>query len=103
MIHMTKGEMQLLHYPRLDTVLMVEEAIREAGNYRTRMELWRGLPRKVQYQTFKTILDYLLDSKKILITKDGKIMWVLADSPKAARLLRTGVRFDARAADHQGV
>jgi hypothetical protein len=92
---MTKGEMQLLHYPRLDTVLMVEDAIKTADDYPSRMELWRSLPKKVQYQTFKVILGYLLDSRKIIITKDAKLMWVLADSLKSEKMLKESVPFHA--------
>ncbi len=92
---MTKGQTQLLHYPRLDTVLMVEDAIKNSKDYPARMELWRALPRQVQYQTYSVILDYLSASRKIIFTKGGKIMWVFADNPKAAKLLERGVRFHA--------
>ncbi len=85
----------VLHYPRLDTVLMVEDAIRSSKNYHTRMTLWRSLPRKVQYQTFGCILSYLQDSKKIVLTRDGKIVWVFADSVKAKRLIARSVRAHA--------
>ena len=100
---MTKGETRLLHYPRLDTVLRVEDAIKTADDYPTRMELWRSLEKKIQYQTFKVILDYLLDSRKIIITKDARIMWVFADHPKTQKMLRESVPFHAGDSDHQGV
>jgi len=80
----------ILHYPRLDTVLMVEEKIKRAPEYPTRMKLWRSLPRKVQYQTFQLILDYLRKSNKIFVTRDGAIMWTLADSPRAKDMLEWG-------------
>ncbi len=64
----------ILHYPRLDTVLMVEETIQNLEDYPTKMQLWKALPKKVQYQTFKVILDYLEKSGKIIFYKD-KIMW----------------------------
>lgn len=85
------GKTQVLHYPRLDTVLMVEDKIKQAKEYKTRMELWNSLPRQVQYQTFKMILDYLEGSNKIIFTKDGKIVWVFADSSKAKKLLAESV------------
>lgn len=85
----------VLHYPRLDTVLMVEDAIKNAKNYLTRMSLWRALPRRVQYQTFGTILSYLQDSRKIILAKDGRIVWVFADSAKAKRLIARSVRAHA--------
>lgn len=85
----------VLHYPRLDTVLMVEDAIKNARSYLTRMSLWRSLPRKVQYQTFSTILSYLEDSRKLIIARDGRIVWVFADSAKARKLIARRVRAHA--------
>jgi len=66
----------ILRYPRLDTVLMVEEAIQKAKEYPTKAELLRRLPKKIMYQTFNTIIDYLEYSGKIYIDKDGAIVWI---------------------------
>lgn len=66
----------ILHYPQLDTVLMVEEFIRKhSGEYRKR-NLWESLPRKMMYQTFCVIFDYLLYSNKIALDKERKIAWI---------------------------
>ena len=67
---------QVLRYPRLDTVLMVERAIKKYdGTFRKRA-LWEKLPKKMMYQTFCVIIDYLLYSRKISIDKEGKIGWI---------------------------
>ena len=84
---------EVLHYPRLDTVLMVEDAIKKAKEYPTRVALWRSLPKKMQYQTFQLILSYLQESNKIFVTKEGRIMWTFADSLKAKRLLAGSVPY----------
>jgi len=74
---MTKAVQQVLHYPRLDTVIMVEETIKKAKTYPTKAELLKHLPKKMMYQTFLLILDYLEKSNKILIDKkDGAIIWI---------------------------
>jgi len=76
---MTKARavQEVLHYPRLDTVLMVEEAIKKAKEYPTKAELLRSLPKKIMYPTFLLILDYLEKSKKIYVDKkDGRIVWI---------------------------
>jgi len=83
----------VLHYPRLDTVLMVEDAIKKANEYPTKTQLWRSLPKGVQYQTLQLILSYLQESNKIFITKEGKIMWVLAENPAARKLIKESVRY----------
>jgi hypothetical protein len=67
--------LQILHYPRLDTVLMVEETIKKMRTYPSKRQLWLALSKKIMYQTFKIILDYLEASGKIMICKDGKIIW----------------------------
>ena len=66
---------QMLHYPRLDTILMVEEAIKKAKEYPSKRKLWISLKKKVMYQTFNVILSYLEESGKIMI-KDGSIIWI---------------------------
>jgi len=71
-----KQETKLLRSPRLDTVLMVEQSIqRHDGEYRKK-KLWEKLPKKMMYQTFCVVIDYLLYSRKISIDKAGKIGWI---------------------------
>src|SRR3989344_7470611 len=66
----------ILRFPRLDTVLMVEEFIKENdGEYKKRV-LWENLPKKTMYQTFCVIIDYLLYSRKISIDAEGKFGWI---------------------------
>ena len=81
----------LLHSPNLDTVLMVERAVKESDEYPTKMQLWRSLPKKMQYQTFMVVLKYLEASSKIMFDGHGHIIWVAADNPKLRELLSTGV------------
>lgn len=66
----------ILHYPQLNTVLMVEEFIRENSGEYKKKSLWENLPRKTMYQTFCVIFDYLLDSSKIALDREGKIAWI---------------------------
>ena len=49
------------------------------------------MPKRVQYQTFNRIIDYLLGSNKIILN-DHEIVWVFPDNPKLRRLLRTSRR-----------
>jgi hypothetical protein len=74
---MTRAVQEVLHYPRLDTVIMVEETIKRAKEYQTKAELLRSLPKKVMYPTFLLILDYLEKSNKVYMDKkDGRIVWI---------------------------
>ncbi|MEA3330051.1 MAG: hypothetical protein U9Q06_04885 [Nanoarchaeota archaeon] len=69
------GKNQILHYPRLDTIMMVEETIKKLDFYPTKSELWKKLPKKVMHQTFNLIIDYLNEIGKIYIDKEGVIIW----------------------------
>lgn len=82
---------KILHEPQLDTILMVENAIREAKTYPTRRELLKSLLKQIQYQTFNRILEYLQSSNKIVF--DGRrIIWVFAENPKLRGLLEGSVK-----------
>ena len=68
----------VLRFPRLDTVLMVEKAIRKAKTDLTARQIWKKLPKKVMWQTYLTILDYLEYSGKIIIDDDNCPIWTWA-------------------------
>ncbi|MFH0969979.1 MAG: hypothetical protein V1776_00785 [Candidatus Diapherotrites archaeon] len=73
-------------YPRLDTVLMIEETLRKAGGDYTVRQLWQKLPKKVMWQTYLTVLDYLEHSNKIMFDKQGNHpFWVKLDGPLLER------------------
>ncbi len=74
----------LARSPTLDTVLMVEETIEKYSSEFNRTQLWKKLPRKVMWQTYLIVLDYLLESNKIIVDpKDGIIIWIW--NPKRIR------------------
>jgi len=66
----------VLRYPRLDTVLMVEKFIQNHDGDFKKRKLWESLPKKMMYQTFCVIIDYLLYSHKISIDIEGKVGWI---------------------------
>jgi hypothetical protein len=66
----------ILRYPRLDTVLMVEDFIKEHNGEFKKRKLWESLPKKMMYQTFNLIIKYLLYSKKVSIDAQEKIGWI---------------------------
>lgn len=65
----------ILHSPTLDSVLMVEKSIQKHSQEYGKYQLWKKLPKKMMYQTFQVILDYLEQSGKIMIDKDGCVIW----------------------------
>ncbi|RJQ15874.1 hypothetical protein C4573_07015 [Candidatus Woesearchaeota archaeon] len=67
---------KIIHYPQLDTVLMVEQFItKHSGTYKKKY-LWEHLPKKMMYQTFCVVFDYLHASGKIAQDREGKIAWI---------------------------
>lgn len=65
-----------LRYPRLDTVLMVERFIQKHDGEFKKKQLWGHLPKRMMYQTFCVVVDYLLYSGKISVDAEGKIGWI---------------------------
>lgn len=80
---------KLAHSPTLDTVQMVEDAIREAKQVMSVAELKRRLPRKVNHNTLKVILAYLQKSGKIEFTPDG-FVWTFMPKEDIAAILSKG-------------
>ena len=91
MVSQLEKPAKVLHEPQLDTILMVEKAIIEAEEYPTRMQLWRSLPKKMQYQTFQRILAYLEASGKITFNTT-KILYTGVNNPKLEALIKSSVR-----------
>lgn len=76
----------LARSPTLGTVLMVERTIEKYSGEFNRTELWKNLPKKVMWQTYLIILDYLKQSNKIIIeSRENKIIWIW--SPQMVRKL----------------
>ena len=81
---------KLKHSPTLNTVLMVEKTLKEAGELIALAELKRRLPRKVMHQTLLQILDYLQVSGKIIIGTKG-ILWVFTERKELEELIKRGL------------
>jgi len=71
--------------PTLDTVLMVEKTIEKYSGEFNRTELWKKLPRKVMWQTYLIILDYLENINKIGFDRNGTIAYLW--NPKLLKIL----------------
>lgn len=80
----------LLHSPTLGSVIMVEKTIKKYSQELGKYQLWKKLPKKMMYQTYSLILKYLQSSGKILIDKDGCIMWTY-DPEGINKLIKKGL------------
>lgn len=84
--------MQVLHYPRLDTILSVERLLKNAENPISKNEVDRRLEKQIMRATLNVILKYLDDSGKIAQLKEG-IIWIYKEdiSKKLKHKLDSGV------------
>ncbi len=83
-------QMQVMHSPRLATVLMVEETIKQAKEVLKIAELKRRLPKQVMHSTLLQILDYLQESGKILLTTKG-VLWIYRPPTELEKLKKGGL------------
>ena len=79
----TKKSNPLARSPTLDTVIMVEKVIERYSGEHNKTQLWKILPKKVMWQTYLVILDYLQSINKIAIDPEDKIGYIW--SPEAAQ------------------
>lgn len=82
---------KFLHSPTLNTVIMVEDAIKDWYNSEISIpQLKKVLPKQVNHTTLVSILEYLEASNKIAVGLRG-IVWIQNDSPKMRKALREGI------------
>jgi len=62
--------------PTLQTVLMVEKFIKENSGEYKKTELFNKLPKKVMWQTFQVIMEYLENSLRIVYDKEGYVVYI---------------------------
>jgi len=81
-------KMEIIHYPNLKTVLMVEEILKKSSTLLTREQLKSKLPTKVMHQTLNIIL--LGGQRQDMDGRKG-ILWIYNPSPKLDKAIREGV------------
>ena len=62
--------------PTLQTVLMVEKFIDENSGEFRKTELFNNLPKKVMWQTFQVIMEYLESTLRIVYDLDGYVIYI---------------------------
>ena len=79
--------------PTLNTLMMVENTLKDVKDHLSAAELKKRLPKQVNHYTLRKILDYLEESRKIAVSMKG-IKWIhdplhrvsQSDSTKASEL-----------------
>ncbi len=89
---MIKQVQVLKHSPTLNTVIMVENALKNMDESVVSVaELKRKLPKQVNHNTLKVILEYLEESNKIAATMKG-ITWIHNTNQKLKKAVEKGLR-----------
>ena len=79
------------HSPTLNTVFMVEETLKNMGESVISVaELKRKLPKQINHNTLKLILEYLEESNKIAVTMKG-ITWIHNANPNIRKAIKEGL------------
>ncbi len=80
---------EIIHYPTLKTVLMVESILKNADTALTKKEIKEKLPRGIMHQTLNLILEYMESRGMIAFTNKG-IVWIYNPSPKLQVAIEKG-------------
>ena len=82
-----KRKDKVLRYPNLNTVLMVEDFLKEHRDMPMKLsELKKRLPKQVMHQTIKIILEYLWKSGKIIYGPKG-IQWIYSEPEHLRKMM----------------
>lgn len=81
---------RLEHSPTLNTVIMVEEALKNSNESVLKIsQLKKLLPKQVNHNTLKAILEYFERTNKIAVSLKG-ITWIQNDSPYLKKIIEKG-------------
>ena len=73
---MLKSKNPFVRSPTLQTVLMVEKFIDENSGEYKKTDLFKNLPKKVMWQTFQVIMEYLEGIHKIVYDREGYVVYI---------------------------
>jgi hypothetical protein len=80
------------HSPTLNTVIMVEEVLKTMDeSVITIAELKRRLPKQINHNMLKIVLEYLEESNKIAVTLKG-ITWIHNTNKNLEKAITQGLR-----------
>ncbi len=81
---------EIIHYPNLKTVLMVEKVLKDAELTLTREEIKKRLPAQIMHQTLNVILEYL-EQRGLILDGHKGVLWTHNDNPKLKEAIRRGM------------
>jgi len=85
------SDFMILDNPNYKDYSIVRDKIIKAKDYPTKISLYKSLSKNVSKSKFDKIILHLFETHKIIKTKDRKIMWIRADSPKLSKFVSESV------------
>lgn len=88
---LSRKSRKIYRYPNLNTVLMVEDFLKQNRDIPIKIsEIRKKLPKQIMYQTLKIILEYLWISGKIIYGPGG-VQWIYAEPEHIKKMLENGL------------
>jgi len=87
---MVSGTTQVMHYPTLKTVLLVEKILKTAKEPLSRYEIIKISKNKIMRQTLNIVIKYLEERGMVLDSKKG-VLWTYTPPKKMKNLLEESV------------
>lgn len=78
---------EIIHYPNLKTILLIEDVLRNADLAISKNEIMRRMECKIMRQTLNVALDYMERHNLILIGEKG-VLWIFNPNKKMANAVR---------------
>ncbi len=72
----SKKIIRLFRSPTLNTIKMVEKTIEKYNGEFKKTQIWEKLPKKVMWDTYLTILNYLEEVNHIIISENAIITYI---------------------------
>ena len=67
---------EIARSPTLQTILMIEKFIDDNSGAYKKTELFNKLPKKVMWQTFQVVMEYLENSLRISYDREGYVVYI---------------------------
>ena len=79
--------------PRLSTIEMVRKTIKDHNREYSIYQLWKALPKKMMYQTYKKAIEHLIEREEIMIDNTKKI-FCIEQQPEPEKIGRDDILFN---------
>lgn len=86
-----RNTQNIIHYPSLKTILIVEKVLKESGEVMSREEIKKKVPNKIMHQTLNVVLAYL-EERGLIVDSHSGVLWTYNPSKKLEKAINEGVK-----------